>query len=318
MKKENKFVCIIDCDPGVDDVAALSLSLYDEVMDIKLITTVNGNLDVNTVTRNTLHVLEKFKRTDIPVAMGADKPLGREMPNASFIHQENGMGGYIPPKEVETKPIEKDAVDAMYEVIKNSANNVVIIALGPHTNIANLILKYPEVVNMVNHIYCEGCAAYGHKMETGKWNKYVSFNVSTDAEAFKIVLDSKIPMTIIPSRMGRELANFNEKEVFMLRDLNDVGRFFFEMYNQYWEHGYEDRRIATNDTCACMIARFPKLFKTKKAEITVDTGKFYGRTTFRFARNGHVNYAYKVNKKKMHKYFINAILKLNDLKFYKD
>ena len=62
---------------------------------------------LQTVTRNTLHVLEKFKRTDIPVAKGADKPMGKSMPNASFIHQKNGMGGYIPPETVKTKPIDK-------------------------------------------------------------------------------------------------------------------------------------------------------------------------------------------------------------------
>ena len=41
MKKEvelKKINCIIDCDPGVDDTVALALSLYDSVMNIKLIT----------------------------------------------------------------------------------------------------------------------------------------------------------------------------------------------------------------------------------------------------------------------------------------
>ena len=62
MKEIKKINCIIDCDPGVDDTVAIALSLYDDIMDIRLITTVNGNLDLETVTRNTLHVLEKFKR----------------------------------------------------------------------------------------------------------------------------------------------------------------------------------------------------------------------------------------------------------------
>ena len=82
MKKieTKKINCIIDCDPGVDDTVAIALSLYDSVMDIKLITTVNGNLDLYTVTRNVLHVLEKFDRTDIPVAKGAENPMGQSMP----------------------------------------------------------------------------------------------------------------------------------------------------------------------------------------------------------------------------------------------
>ena len=315
MKENKKINCIIDCDPGVDDAVAISLSLYDSVMDIKLITTVNGNLDLDTVTRNALHILEKFGRTDIPLAKGAEKPMGRSMPNASFIHQKNGMGGYNPPESVKLKPIETSAVEAMYEVIKKNPKDISIISLGPHTNVGTLIKTHPEVVGMINRIYCEGCSAYGNKIEK-TWANYISFNASFDAEALKIVVESGIPITIIPSRMGRELANFNEKEVFAIRELNDVGRFFFEMYNQYWEHNYKDRRIATNDTCAVLALREPKLFKSKKAIIKVDTNEMYGRTNFVFTKNGHIDYVYKLNKKKMHECFFKAIKKLDKFKFY--
>ncbi len=317
IEEVKKVKCIIDCDPGVDDTVAIALSLYDRIMDIQLITTVNGNLDLDTVTRNVLHILEKFDRADIPVAKGADKPLGKSMPNASFIHQKNGMGGYKPPKEVKKQPIDIPAVDAMYNIIKENPNEVVIIALGPHTNVGQLILKYPEVKTLIKHIYCEGCAAYGNRIEK-HWKDYISFNASTDAEALKIVMESEIPITIIPSRMGRELANFNEKEVFEIRELNDVGRFFFEMYNQYWEHNYKDRRIATNDTCAVLAFREPSLFKTKKAFVEVDTTEMYGRTNFKFTKKGNVNYAYKLNKKRMHFCFFRAIRKLDRFKFYKN
>ena len=160
-----KIHCIVDTDPGVDDSAALALSLYDEKMVIDLITTVSGNLDLQSVTRNALHLLEKFKRTDIPVAMGAVKPMERESKDAKFIHQAEGMGGYHPPKTVKTKPIEKPAVEAMYEVINNHAGDINIIMLGPQTNVAYLIKQHPDVVNKIKHIYCEGCSPYGWKSE---------------------------------------------------------------------------------------------------------------------------------------------------------
>lgn len=315
MKEIIKENCIIDCDPGVDDTAAITLSLYGTVVDIKLITTVGGNLDVDTVTRNVLHVLEKFNRTEIPVAKGASKAMGKSMPNAAFIHQKNGMGGYTPSEVVNIKPIEIEAVDAMYETIKKYPNDISIVALGPHTNVAQLILKYPEVKHLIKRIYCEGCAPYGKKGE-GRWSTYISFNASYDAEAMKVVVESGIPITIIPSRMGRELANFNEKEVFKIRELNDVGKFLFEMYNQYWEHNYDDRRIATNDTCAVLALREPTLFKTKKAIIKVNTTDMYGRTDFEFTKKGHIDYVYKVNKKKMHECFFKAVKKLDRFKFY--
>lgn len=311
MKEFKKVNCIIDTDPGVDDSAAISLSLYDDLLDIKLVTTVTGNLDIDTVTRNALHILEKFNRTDIPVAVGAKKAMCRESIDAIHIHKSGGMGNYNPPAVVDFKPIEKDAVEAMYETIVKNAGDIVIVALGPHTNVANLIQKHPDVVGMISHVYCEGCAPYGYKGET-----HISFNVSSDPEAFEIVLQSGVPITIIPSRMGRELCNLTEKQVFELREINDVGHFLFEMYNGYWEHGYPDRRIALNDTCAVMILRFPELFKIKKSFFEVDLDKQPGKTTITFNKKGNINFVYKVNRKKMHKYFFDAVKKLDRFKFY--
>lgn len=318
MKKElKKIACIIDTDPGVDDSVAIALSLYDELLDIKLITTVTGNKDIETVTRNALHLLERFERTDIPVAKGCEKAMKRVSPDASFIHQHFGLGGYIPPETTETKVIDSHAVEAMYKTICENKNNIVLVCLGPYTNVGTLIQKHPDVVNMISHIYSEGCAAYGNKIEGKRWCDYVSFNASSDPEAMEIVMNSGIPVTIIPSRMGRELANFTEEEVVKLKDINRIGYFFFQMYSGYWEHNYTDRRIATNDTCACMILRFPELFKTKKCHFEVNTTDKPGRTTITFTKTGHVEYAYKINKKKMHQKFYEAIKKLDFLPFPK-
>ncbi len=311
---ENKINCIIDCDPGVDDAVAIALSLYDEKMDIKLITTVNGNRDVDTVTRNTLHLLEKFKKKNIPVAKGAEKAMKRTSPDASFIHQQEGLGGYIPPKTVKTKPIEETAVEAMYRTICENKNNISLVALGPHTNLGYLFTAHPDVAQMLNHIYCEGCAAYGHKIEKGRWKGYVSFNASSDPEAMKIVFESGVPITIVPSRMGRDLANFTEEQVFAMKEINAVGKFIFDMYNGYWEHGYEDRRIATNDTCAVLALRCPELFKTKKCFFNINTEEAPGKTLVTFSRKGNVQYVYKVNRKKFFNNFCNAIKKLDGFK----
>ena len=303
--------CIIDTDPGVDDAAAFALSLYDDVMDIRLITTVNGNLDVDVVTRNALHILEMFKRTEIPVVKGASKPMVRPIKHAMEVHKEHGMGGYIPPKTVKTKPINKSAVDAMYETIKQYKNNICLILQGPTTNVGELFTKYPEVKLMINHIYYEGCAAWDSKYEKN-WKNYISFNASCDPDALKIVVESGIPVTMCPSRMGRELAHFTEEEVYKMREFNDVGKWLYEMYGGYWERNYKDRRAATNDTCAVLAMRFPKLFKLKRATVTVDTGdETPGKTVFKWNRKGNVEYAYAVNRKKFHQLYFNAISKLN-------
>ncbi|MBQ7579131.1 MAG: nucleoside hydrolase [Clostridia bacterium] len=314
LKKEK---IIFDVDPGVDDAAALSLSLYDRIMDVVLVTTVNGNRDINVVTRNALHILDLFNKANIPVAMGASSALKRVSPDAMNVHKFEGLGGYIPPKTTPNKPISLDAVEAMYGVIKKYKHNISIIAVGPHTNIASLILKHPDVKQMINHIYTEGCSPYGWKRQ-GKWTNYISFNARTDPEALQIVLESGIPVSLVPSRIGREKAFLTEKEALKIRDINTVGEWLYEMYDGYWEHGYTDKRIALNDTCACLVMREPSIFKLKKVTATVNTTDMPGKTEFKVTRKSHIELAVGANKRKLYKCFTRAVKKLDRFNFSKE
>ena len=79
----------MDTDPGVDDAACLIYMLFDKKVDIKLITTVAGNISIETSTRNALHLLDLFNK-NIPVAQGAEKALTRISPYAENIHQKEG------------------------------------------------------------------------------------------------------------------------------------------------------------------------------------------------------------------------------------
>ena len=51
---------IIDTDPGIDDALAIAIALFSEELDVKLITTVAGNVSLENVTLNTLRLLNFF------------------------------------------------------------------------------------------------------------------------------------------------------------------------------------------------------------------------------------------------------------------
>ena len=65
---------IIDCDPGIDDTAAILLALASPELEVVAVTTTYGNASVETCTANALRVLTAAGRSDIPVFMGAGKP----------------------------------------------------------------------------------------------------------------------------------------------------------------------------------------------------------------------------------------------------
>ena len=266
MKK--KFKVIVDTDPGVDDTNALVYILNDPQFDIKLFTIANGNINIDYATRNMCHLLDVFNK-DIPVVEGYRKRLGKNLENAAFLHGKEGLGNYKPPKTTKHKPQNVEAADAMYEILKQYPNEITIIVLGPHTNVAHLLMKHPDSKDLIKNILMMGGSPNGILADPN----HNSFNIRTDAPAFKITVDSKIPTVMCPSSIGRDEGYFTEKQVEEIKNTNIIGKFLAKTYETYWEPGYKDRRIATNDICAVYYLIHPKLYKTKKADIEVDTEK---------------------------------------------
>ncbi len=311
-----KHKLIIDTDPGVDDITALVLALFDKSLDVKLITTVSGNVDVLTATRNACHVMDLFGK-NVPIAIGAGKPLFREPIHAEEIHGAEGMGGYIPPRKTSTQPIGKSAVEAMFEVIMANPHEITLCLWGPQTNAAELLIRHPEVVQFLKRIVFMGASPYGIL----DMPEHISFNIMNDPEAFQIVLDSGIPTVMVPSYIGRKVAHLTENQVEELSLTNSVGKFLATMFSGYWEKDSADKRIATNDSCALFFIKNPKLFAIQRADIYVDIDKEPGKTYARFTKYGAIDIVVGLNREKyideFFKAFHNVSANLNDSIFEK-
>ena len=83
---------VLDVDTGVDDACALLLAARHPGLDLRAVTCVAGNADVDQVVRNTLTVLAAAGRGDVPVARGAARPLLEPARDARHVHGEDGMG----------------------------------------------------------------------------------------------------------------------------------------------------------------------------------------------------------------------------------
>lgn len=274
---------IIDTDPGVDDEACLLYAFFEENIDIKLLTSVVGNTTLEKTTRNLLHLMD-ICGIDVPVAKGKEKAMERESINAEFIHQKEGLGGYVPPTKAKTKLLEIGGVEAMRKVIMEGDGDIVPIILGPQTNIGHLLKTYPEVIEKIPKIVFMGGSPFGHP----DYPDHVSFNISSDPEAFKIVLDSKIPLVMIPSDVGRRKAHLNEEFVTGLAKINRAGEVLAQSYSKYWEPGYPDKRVATNDTLALFALVYPKMFTFARVSVTVDLIETPGKTFVDFDGVGNV------------------------------
>ena len=307
--QNKKYKVIIDTDPGVDDAACLIYAFFDEYIDIKLLTSVVGNTSLAKTTRNLLHLMDLFN-VKIPVARGASKALTRESINAEFIHQKEGLGGYIPSNKILSTLLEVDAIEAMYQVLMNGDGDIIPIVLGPQTNMGLLLSKHPDVIKKIPKIVFMGGSPFGNP----EYPDHISFNISSDPEAFKIVLDSKIPLVMVPSDVGRRKAHLSEDFVSNLAKMNDAGKLLEKMYSKYWEPDYPDKRVATNDSLALFALVYPKMFTFEKVSVSVDLKDCPGKTFVDFDGKGNVLFIKDVNREAFLNLLISDIKKLKDIK----
>lgn len=183
---------IFDTDPGIDDAAALAILLTNPAFDVKLISSVAGNVDVDKTTQNVLKLTKFFNRQDVPVARGAAAPLVKPFADASHIHGESGMPGYdfgaIDATQIASQP----AHEAMADVLRTSDEPVTVVAVGAYTNLALVIQQYPELLDKIDRVIVMGGALSG-----GNMTSVAEFNVFTDPDAAKIVFESGLDITMI-------------------------------------------------------------------------------------------------------------------------
>ena len=186
----NKIPVIIDTDPGVDDCIALLLALSSEKLDVKAITTLGGNVALKYTSRNALNLCN-YLGCNIKVAKGADKPLFRELKTAEHVHGMDGLG-YAKFEESPYFLYEKNAVETIYEEAIKNEGNPNLIAIGPLTNVASLLIVRPDVKDKIKRITIMGGAISG-----GNVTPEAEFNIYADPEAAKIVFESGIPITMV-------------------------------------------------------------------------------------------------------------------------
>lgn len=214
-----KIPVIIDCDTGIDDAMALTLACALERIDIRGVTVTAGNAELKYTLANTLNVMDLLNFSHVPVAAGAEKPLKRELLTALNVHGHDGLRGYRFKREATDALVEPPAWDFMRSLLLKSQKKLTIIALGPLTNIAVLLDKYPEVKTHIEKIVFMGASAH-----TGNPTPMATFNVLVDPEAYRQVIFSGVLFDAVPLDTTRQ-AYLSAGEAELIRGMdNPVAR----------------------------------------------------------------------------------------------
>jgi inosine-uridine nucleoside N-ribohydrolase len=184
---------IIDTDPGIDDLAAIFFALAfagrGGAFQVEMLTTVFGNAAIHHTTRNALVLLETAGRSEIPVYVGAGRPLLRDPNLGTAIHGENGLGGIQVPAPT-TQPQPGRAADRIVDAILAAPGEITLLALGPLTNVALALQLAPDIASAVREIVVMG----GAVRVPGNVTSVATANLYNDPEAAAIVYKSGAPI----------------------------------------------------------------------------------------------------------------------------
>ncbi|WP_281166103.1 ribonucleoside hydrolase RihC [Liquorilactobacillus sicerae] len=257
-----KMPLILDMDPGVDDAVALAVAVNNPVFDVKLITSVAGNVNVDKTTRNELKLLQFLDKTEIPVARGAAQPLKKKFEDAAYIHGQSGLPGYDFPS-VTLKPDPRPAVKAIYQTLKQAPAPMTIVATGAYTNIAELLLRYPEIKAQISRLILMGGSISG-----GNVSSVAEFNIYTDPDAAKIVYQSGLPIVMIGLDVTLQ-ALVTWETLKKLAALGKTGTMLYQLITAYQDIHPNGKPLHDVNTIFYLL--HPEAIETKNYQIDVVT-----------------------------------------------
>ena len=182
-----KHTVIIDTDCAIDDMRAISLLLARPEITIKAILLSDGTLPPEEGVSKIISLLKEFESENIPVACG-DVLKGVSPPWRQFNKQISW--GH----DSENRTIKLKALDCLSDVLKKTDEKIILLCLGPLTNVANLLKKDQSLSSEIERILW--------------YNEYVKplkgFNYECDSKSADEVLNSGVRIDIISNLNNNE------------------------------------------------------------------------------------------------------------------
>jgi len=262
---------IIDTDPGIDDAVAILLALAAPgELEILGIVAVAGNLPLPQTERNARRVCELAGRTDIPVYAGCARPLLRPLATAQHIHGETARDRLLLPEPTMGLRAQH-GVDFLVETLRAAeAGTITLCALGPLTNIAMALVKAPEVAGRIAELVIMGGACF----ELGNVTPAAEFNIHVDPHAAAIVIESGVPITMMPLDVTHQLLT-TPPRLNALRTLgNRCGRAVAALLASFERNRrakFGARATALHDPCVMAYLLRPTLYEGREVNVAVET-----------------------------------------------
>ncbi|MDF2925657.1 MAG: nucleoside hydrolase [Paenibacillaceae bacterium] len=146
-----------------------------------------------------------------------------------------GSESYLPDGET---PVESEAARNLVEraMSASAEEPLYVAAIGAVTNVASAILMEPRIIERIVVVWLGGHALH--------WNSASEFNLYQDLHATRILLDSGVPLVLVPC-MG--VASHLQTSQSELRDYvlpcGELGSYLYETYSESSEDHFAYTRV---------------------------------------------------------------------------
>ncbi len=283
---ENRIKVIIDMDIGddIDDAFALLLAM-ELNFDIVGITTVFKNTHQRAKIAKKMLTLYGKGYENVPVFSGYGTPLHEERADHPTLmcQYTNDLEDKIYAPESENC---EDAVDFIIDSCRKYRDELTVIAIGPFTNIAKVIEKDKDALNLAKEIIIMGGAYY---------KQYTDWNVICDVEAAKIMFDGINDIKCIGADVTHMLriSEEDDKVILNYSKNSEVHKYVAELY-KLWKQKKGACGVL-HDPLAIYYAYDKSICNCETASVTVLTDGFARGLTLNVNAYGksHMNTAYK-------------------------
>ncbi|MDP7415170.1 MAG: nucleoside hydrolase [SAR202 cluster bacterium] len=263
---------IIDTDPGIDDAAAILMTLGSPELDIEAMTTVFGNTPVENCTINALRILEAADRTEIPVYEGSSRPYNCAEPVfAALIHGDDGLGDAgVPMPSTAAQPT--NAVIELINRVMTSPGEITVMAIGRLTNVALAMAVEPGFTEAVGEVIVMG----GAVSVPGNASPTASANLRGDPEAADVVYRSGANVVQIGLDVCEQVEiSLAQQEELWAADTKATR--FMHLVSPFIQAAYERRGrlhhpggVRYNDMPAVSYGIFPELFECRELPVHIE------------------------------------------------
>jgi len=265
---------LIDTDMGIDDAVAIALAHAVTDIDLVGLVSVAGNVSLEQATQNIGRLLNGLKIKSRPAVGRGLSPEGRQPLDATHVFGVDGLGEIDLPVGCDFEP--RGYLEVYEKCLETHADKLVIVAIGPLTNLAALHRDRSDLLRRAARIIIMGGAVWC----PGNVTPFAEFNFYYDPSAAEVILTSGLPITVVPLDVTRQVGMDVSHMAHLSRSGTIIGELLGRMLRYPLEQSSSPERdhFLVHDALTIGILLWPELFmQTKMALQMVPQGEQAGR-----------------------------------------